>query len=94
MDFGIGDAIFAAWIAWNFWSIVPVALVFVVGLVIWKTVITPREYQERVAWNQARENKKLSTPMVRRIGTTALIWLFGVMASTVFCVSIYKMFSD
>ena len=89
MDFGIGDAIIAAWIAWNFWSLVPVAIVFAVGFVIFKVVITPKEYQERLAWNQARENKKLSTPMIRRMGTTILIWMFGIMASVVFCFSFY-----
>ena len=89
MDLGIGNAIAALWIAYNFWSLVPVAIVFAVGIVIWKVAITPKEYQERLAWNQARENKKLSTPMVRRMGTTALIWMFGVMASLLFCFSFY-----
>ena len=89
--FGIGEGIMAVWFAWNFWSIVPVALVFVVGLVIWKVAITPKEYQERLAWSQNRENAKLSQPRIRRIGTTVLIWMFGLMAATIFVVSIYKM---
>ena len=95
MDFGlIGGSVASIWIAWNFWSLVPVFIVFIVGAVIWKVVITPKEYQERLAWNQAKENQKLSTPRLRRIGTTVLIWVFGLMASTIFCIAIYKMIFD
>ena len=85
MDFGlIGGSVAAVWIAWNFWSLIPVVIVFIVGAVIWKIVITPKEEQERIAWDQARENQKLSTPRLRRIGTTVLIYAFGLMASTIF----------
>lgn len=92
MDLGIGKAVVALWAAWNFWSIVMVLVVMVTGFVIWKVVITPKEYQERVAWAQAKENQKLTTPVIRRMGTTALIWLFAFMAAVCFVISVFKMF--
>jgi hypothetical protein len=93
MDFGTwGGAILAFFIAWNFWAIALIALVFLVGAFVWKLAITPREYQERLAYAQAKENQKLTQPKIRRIGMTGLIYLFGIMASTAFCVILYKMF--
>lgn len=81
----------AMWVAWNYWSIVLVGVVIAVGFVIWKVAMTPKEYQERLAWEQNRENQKLSQTYVRRLGTTALIWMFALMASIVFVVAMYKM---
>ncbi len=93
MDFGmIGGAVVSLFVALNFWSIALIALVFGVGAFIWKIAITPREYHERLAWAQAKENQKLTQPKFRRIGMTILIFLFGIMASTAFCVIMYKIF--
>lgn len=83
----------AMWVAWNYWSIVPIIIIMVVGAVIWKTAITPKEYQDRLAWEQKKENHKLTQARVNMIGTIFLKWLLGFMASTFFCIAIFKMFS-
>lgn len=92
MDFGIGNPLVAFWVAWNYWSIVPVAITILFGVVIWKAIITPKEYQERVAREQSRENDKLSQPKIRRILITCMIGIFSIMASILFVVSLFMMF--
>jgi len=88
----IWKSVVAFWLAWSYWSIVPVAITFLVGAVLWKAIITPKEYQERVAYEQTKENNKLSQPKIRRIITTCMIGAFGVMAATLFVISIFMMF--
>ena len=91
MDLGlVGGTIAATWIAWNFWYLVPGAVLFGVGVMIWKVAITPKEYNERLAWDQARENKKMSVPRVRRIGVAILIWIFAALAISFSCLAFYK----
>ena len=92
MDIGIADLIIAVWAAWNFWSIVMVVVVILMGFVIWKVVITPKEYQERLAWEQQKENRRLTQTKIRRFLTTVLIGLFSLAGSVVFCIAVYKMF--
>ncbi len=91
MDF-IWNSFFGFFIAWNYWSIVPIVIIIVLGAVAYKSIITPKEYQDRVAWEQARENRRLSQPKIRRIATTFLISAVSLMGATFFCIAIYKMF--
>lgn len=94
MDFGIGNAVVAFFVAWQFWAIVAIGVVLATAVVLWKAIITPKEYSERLAWAQAKENQRLSQPLIRRWATTIMIWMFGLMASTLFCVAMYKVLTD
>lgn len=92
MSFGIGNSIMAFWVAWNYWSIVPVVITFLFGAILWKAIITPREYQEKIAWEQSRKNNKITQTKIRRIMITCMIGIFGTMASIMFVISIFMMF--
>ncbi len=95
LDLGVvGGTIVATWIAWNFWYLVPGAVLFGVGIVLWKVVITPKEYHERLAYEQTKENKKMSIPRARRIGVTVLIWIFAALAISFSGVAFYKIITD
>ena len=82
----------AFFIAWNYWSIVPVFIIAVLAMVIWKTAVTPKEYQERLAWEQQKENQRLTQARINRIGTMCLKWVVLLMGSIFFCISMYKMY--
>ena len=81
----------AFFIAWNYWSIVPIVIIVVDRMVIWKTAVAPREYSDRLAWERKRENDRLSQARINRLGTIALKWTLAFMASIFFCIAIYKM---
>lgn len=94
MDFGfIGGSVLAFWLAWNYWSIVPIVIIMIMGAIAWKLVTTPKDQQDRIAWEQARENDKLSMSRPKRYGRIAVLISLSFMASTFFCVAIFKMFS-
>lgn len=94
MDFGfIGGSVIAFWVAWNYWSIVPIIIIIIIGAIAWKVVSTPKDEQDRIAWRQARENNKLSMSRPKRYGRMALLISLSFMASTFFCIAIFKMFS-
>ncbi len=94
IDFGfIGGSVLAFWLAWNYWSIVPIVIIMIMGAIAWKLATTPKETQEREAWEQARENDRLSMSRPKRYGRIAVLISLSFMASTFFCVAIFKMFS-
>ena len=82
----------AFWGAWNYWSIVPVFVVAVFTAWGIKTAITPKEYSDRLAWEQKKENQRLTQAKINRIGTILLKWSVLIMGSVLFWISMYKMY--
>lgn len=81
--------IFDIWAIYNFWSLLPVVIMFFFGLFLYKKVITPGDYHEKKAWDQERENKRLELTKFRRFVMASMILIFGLMASATFCFSFY-----
>lgn len=77
------------WMLYHFWSLLPVVIMFFFGGFLWKKVVTPRDYHERVAWKQTRENRISEQTKFRRIVMTSMILIFGLMASATFSFSFY-----
>lgn len=80
----------AAWAAWNFWSLVLVFVFAAIGSFLWRWTITPKEQQDRVAWEQQRENTRERQTKARRLGITVIIWAFGFMGSSLFTLAFFK----
>jgi hypothetical protein len=76
--------------AMGFWSIVPIVVFIMLGMLAYKSIITPKEYHERVAFDQKKENQQLSQAKINRIMTMIIKGVLCVMGSTLFCISMYK----
>ncbi|MCK4820370.1 hypothetical protein KA005_31690 [bacterium] len=87
-------AMFAFWMAFGgYWSLIPIVIIMITGAVAWRYAITPREENEKVAWQQARENRTMEMSRPKRYGRMILLIAFSFMATTFFCVSIFMIFS-
>lgn len=92
MDFGIWQAGAMFFIAWNWWSVVAIAIVIAFGAVLWKALAVPsKNSPDRIAYDQNKTNIRESRTPLRRIVITCTIGLFSLMGSTLFCVAVFNM---
>jgi hypothetical protein len=80
------------WAIWRYWSLVATAVVMLTGYVIVKVISRPSDPYAREAQRQYRINRRNLQSPFRRITVTLLIFMFMLMASSIFVIAIYNIF--
>ena len=82
----------AFFIAWNWWSVVAIAIVIAFAFFGWRLLAVPaKSSPDRTAYDQNRINIRDSRTPARKLVITCFIGIFSVMGSTLFCIAIFNM---
>ena len=91
MDWIVNGGV-AFFIAWNWWSVVAIAIVISFAFFGWRVLAVPaKSSPDRIAYDQNRINVRDSRTPLRRLVITCFIGAFSVMGSTLFCIAVYNM---
>lgn len=82
----------AFFIAWNWWSVVAIAIVIAFAFLGWRILAVPAKSSPyRTAYDQNKVNKRDKKLPMRRFVEACFIGIFSVMGSTLFCVAVFNM---
>ena len=88
----IWQSVVAFFIAWNWWSVVAIAIVIAFAFFGWRLLAVPaKSSPDRIAYDQNRINIRDAKLPMRRFVEACFIGIFSVMGSTLFCIAIFNM---
>lgn len=90
MDWIVNGGV-AFFIAWNWWSVVAIAIIIASAFFGWRVLAVPsKRSPDRVAYDQNKQNKRDSKLPMRRFVEACFIGIFSIMSATLFCIAVYN----
>jgi len=89
----IFNSLAGMWIAWNYWSIVPVIVFVSLSILFYKRLTSPSDPSKKSSYKENQKAKLEGIPRARLLMTMVWRGVILSMGGILFSISMFKMFS-